>query len=179
MSDIQPRRVMIDIETLGLEPGAAIVSIGAVEFGPRAIGESFYESVSRESCEDAGLSVDEGTVDWWQDQPEEARKAIKGGNELEHTLQVFTEWMTGVDEVWANSPAFDCELLIEAGKRVGVPMAWEYYQERDYRTLRELPVGGDVSQVGTEHHALDDAMTQARYAASALADIEDVFGGQA
>jgi len=34
----EPTRVMIDIETLGLDPGAAILSIGAVRFSTAGSG---------------------------------------------------------------------------------------------------------------------------------------------
>jgi DNA polymerase III epsilon subunit-like protein len=34
--------VMIDLETLGRRPGCAILSIGAVEFGPAGLGRELY-----------------------------------------------------------------------------------------------------------------------------------------
>jgi len=166
------RRVMVDIETLGLEPGASVLSIGAVEFDTDGYHPGFYGSITRESCEEAGLTVDEDTVEWWQDQPDEARKQLEGGDDLADVLEEFAEFVDGADEVWANSPSFDCELLIEAGRRVGVPMPWEFYEERDHRTLKSLPVAVDVGHEGVKHNALDDATHQARVASETLRRLE-------
>jgi len=163
---------MIDIETLGLEPGCVVLSIGAVEFGAGEMGEQWYRSISRESCEAAGLTVDDGTLEWWQDQPEQAREVLTGGDELAEVLKEFAGWISGADEVWANSPSFDCEVLIEAGKAVGVPMPWEYHEERDFRTLSDLALAPEVVQDGVEHDALDDAKHQAHVAAATLRRIE-------
>jgi len=166
------RRVMVDIETLGLDAGAAIISIGAVEFGTDGYHPGFFGSITPESCEDAGLTVDEDTVEWWKDQPEEARKQLEGGHDLPDVLKEFAEFVEGADEVWANSPSFDCELLIEAGRRVGVPMPWEFYEERDHRTLKSLPVAPDVDHDGVTHNALDDAVHQAQVASETLRRLE-------
>ena len=166
-------RVMVDIETLGLEPGCVVLSIGAVRFGAGELGDQFYRSINRESCEAAGLTVDGGTLEWWQDQSEEAREVLTGGDDLEDVLREFVMWIDGADEVWANSPSFDCEVLVAAGKAVGVPMTWEYYEERDFRTLSDLPLAPQVDQDGVEHNALDDAKHQAHVAAATLKRVDE------
>jgi hypothetical protein len=163
---------MVDIETLGLERNAVILSIGAVWFGAGAMGETFHASISRESCEAAGLVVDEDTLEWWRDQDADAREVLTGGDDLADVLADFTTWVDGADEVWANSPSFDCEALEFAGDAVGVEMPWPFYQERDFRTLKELPVAADIEQNGTEHDALDDAKHQAHVAAATLRRLE-------
>ena len=43
-------------------------------------------------------------------------------------------------------------------------MPWAFYEERDFRTLKNLPDAVEVEHEGTEHDALDDAIYQARYA---------------
>jgi hypothetical protein len=163
---------MIDIETLGLEPGAAILSIGAAEFGMNKNHDTFYRTISRESCEDAGLEVDEETLEWWQEQDEHAQRTLHNGGDLTESIEDFAEFVDGADEVWANSPSFDCRILIAAGKAVGVPMTWEFYEERDFRTLKKLPVAADVEHDGVEHNALDDAVHQARVAEKTLKRLE-------
>lgn len=167
-------RVMVDIETLGLDPGATILSVGAVAFGPAHTGDTFYRSIDRESCENAGLTEDADTLDWWQDQPEAARAVLDGGQPLADVLAAFRAWYVGngFDEVWANSPAFDCELLEAAYDAVGLDAPWGFHEERDYRTLTALPCAVALEQQGTEHDALDDARYQARVAAQTLAKLE-------
>jgi DNA polymerase III epsilon subunit-like protein len=163
----ETRRVMIDIETVGLEVGSAIVEIGAVQFDAGLIGETFYKSISLKSCQEHGLSVDADTLEWWlSEQPELAPEVLVGGDRLPDALVSFVTWYREIEphEVWANSPSFDCEMLEHAGEQVGVPMPWDFYQERDIRTLDALPHGVELEQEGTEHTALDDAMYQARLA---------------
>lgn len=75
------RHIMIDIETFGTRPGAAIRSIGAVVFGfPDgdnghpfvARSGGFYANITRVSCEQVGLRVEPETEDWWRRQSIEA-----------------------------------------------------------------------------------------------------------
>lgn len=160
-------RVMVDIETMGLEPGAAIVSIGAVRFGVND-GLTFDRSITLDSCERAGLTMDAGTLDWWLKQEEAARTQLLGGILLEDALTEFAEWYGDADEIWANSPDFDCRLLEAAYEAVDMEAPWAYYQERDFRTLRHLPVPTDLSRDGVKHDALDDAKYQARIASDVI-----------
>jgi len=168
-------RVMVDIETLGLERDAAIISIGAVEFDTHGLGETFEASINLTSCQDAGLNIDAGTLEWWLEQDDVAREQLTGGDDLGRVLPKFVAWYRQCDaeEVWANSPSFDCEALEYAGDAVGVQMPWQYYEERDYRTLTSLPVAPDAEQDGTEHDALDDAKHQARVAVTTLKRIAE------
>lgn len=172
-SELATRRVMVDIETLGTEPGCVILSIGAVEFDADELGREFYESVDVESCEDVGLEIDAGTLHWWLDQDDNAREVLTGGRDLEDALRQFNRFLNGFDEVWANSPTFDCAILEAAYEAVGFRIPWEFWELRDHRTLKELPGAAELEQEGTEHDALDDARHQARVASLTL----EVLGG--
>lgn len=171
-----PRRVMVDIETLGLDPGAVIVSIGAVAFGCDGTGETFYRSIDRQSCEAAGLHTDEETLKWWQDQGEAARDELEGGEPLGDVLEEFARFYGDAEEVWANSPSFDCEHLSAAFDAVDIVEPWEFYHERDFRTLKNLPGAVELKQDGDAHHALDDAMHQAEVAAATLRVLHEQTG---
>jgi len=166
-------RVMVDIETLGLDPGSAVLSIGAVRFGLEGLGETFEQSISLKSCQDYGLSIDAETLEWWLDQEEDAQHVLTGGGDLSDALYDFAYWYRDADEIWANSPSFDCTHLGHAFEEVGMAEPWDYYQERDYRTLASLPVAPDFDQEGVEHDALDDAEHQARVAAETLQRVQD------
>lgn len=171
MSDLD--RVMIDLETLGTEPGAAILSIGAVRFSLDGLEDTLYHSIDLESCQDAGLSIDAGTLDWWLDQDEEAREAAFSGDiTLEDALEDFADWYGDADEIWAFSPSFDCEILGAAYEAIGEAEPWSYRDERCARTLAALPIAADVDRVGTEHDALDDAQNQAWMVSQTLAGLE-------
>jgi len=167
-ADDSTSRVMVDIETLSLSNDAAIVSIGAVEFGPGALGLTFSKSVDRDSCVDAGLTVDEDTLEWWRGQGDEAREQLEGGDYLRRSLEDFFEFVDGYDEVWANSPSFDLVILANAADAVGLSVPWEFYEERDFRTLKSLPQAPDADHDGVAHDALEDAKHQAHVAATTL-----------
>lgn len=160
---------MIDIETLGLEPGAAILSIGAVTFSESGLGDPFYEEVSLPSCQSAGLEIDAGTLDWWLNQSDQVNSVLTGGQPLEEVLAEFTAWLPATDrEIWANSPSFDCAILEAAYQAVGREAPWTYEDKRDVRTIKSLPIAPDLEMEGNEHDALDDAKYQARVVSETL-----------
>ena len=168
-------RVMLDIETLGTDPGAAVLSIGAVAFdtnGPT--GATFHRQIRLSSCQAAGLEIDAETLAWWLDQDDAAKDVLTGGEDLETVLGEFIEWYRDCNpsEVWANSPSFDCAILEAAFKAVGRREPWTYYEQRDVRTIRNLPAAVELDRTGIEHDALDDAIHQAREVAATLEAIE-------
>jgi hypothetical protein len=164
--------IMIDIESLGAKPGACIVSIGAVRFTRSAgIGEEFFESVNVADAQDQGLEVDAGTVTWWLTQPSEARGQLDGGVLLDTALRRLADFIPDNATIWANSPAFDCVLLQSAYRAVGRDCPWNYYQQEDYRTLRnELGFEEDDGVAGVKHNALADARRQTRALLGALGE---------
>lgn len=71
--------LMIDLETMGTRPTAAIVSIGAVFFDTESelLGDEFYERIELNSViqhEETTLEAD--TIKWWLTQSSEARREI-------------------------------------------------------------------------------------------------------
>lgn len=175
-SDASPGRVdrvMLDLETLGLEPGAAILSIGAVRFSKDGLGGEFHRNVSLQSCDDAGLEIDVGTLEWWLGQDDEVSGILTGGEDLSRVLFEFGNFYRGADEIWAFSPSFDCEILASGYDAIGETKPWSYQDERCCRTLAALPIAADVEREGNEHDALDDAKYQARTAAETLRRLEE------
>ena len=71
--------VMLDLETMGNGPDAAIVAIGAVAFDIETATISprgFYVRVDLESAIGSGGVMDPSTVIWWLQQSDEAREEI-------------------------------------------------------------------------------------------------------
>lgn len=173
------KHVMIDLETMGLRPNAAIVAIGAVHFrqvidlsGPvpclslEEVGE-FRAAVSLKSCLDAGLTVDQSTVDWWNKQPAETRSFWQREDalSLESALTTFSRWLlTDSTESqispWGNGADFDLVLLKSAYSALGADPPWRYYNNKCYRTIRSLFPVTEMPRLGTHHDALDDARHQ-------------------
>lgn len=59
--------VSLDLETLGTDPGDAILSIGMVEFNIKTgrTGEEFYCSFDKSEWLARGYTFRESTVQWW------------------------------------------------------------------------------------------------------------------
>ena len=163
------KAVMLDLETMGTRPYSAIIAIGAVVFDieKRTIEKDFYTTVNLEDCLQHGLKVSGGTVNWWMSQSEEAREALTSSMALplEVALQEFAmmfEFYPDM-EVWGNGSDFDNVLLSCAYEVAGVPIAWNPFKNRCYRTIKNLPQHRNtkIVRVGTHHNALDDARSQA------------------
>lgn len=66
---------MIDLETMGKNPDAPIISIGAIFFDPQTgdMGPEFSKTIDLET---AGGVIDRDTIKWWLKQSREAQSAI-------------------------------------------------------------------------------------------------------
>lgn len=165
------KHVMVDLETLGTVPGCAIMSIGAVYFDSTGLGKEFYMVAHQDSCYQAGLTIDEGTVDWWSRQSPQARQVVdaslkKGQYTIKHVLEKFTEFLNRDTDVkvWGNGADFDNPILACAFAAVDLQHAWAAWNGRCYRTLKNIAPGPKLVRLGTHHNALDDAKSQALHA---------------
>lgn len=156
---------MLDLETLGNRPGSVIVAIGAVKFGNGEIIDSFYGRVDPESCIALGLRMDCSTVMWWLQQESAARLEItKPGKPLAQVLLAFSAWLADPDaEIWGNGAAFDNVLLGDAYDRAQLPRPWKFWNDRCYRTVKNIRPDVPMPRAGTHHNALDDAKSQAMH----------------
>ena len=164
--------VMVDLETLGKGPNAVIVSIGAVEFDVITghVGEGFYAVVDPESCERIGMKMDASTVVWWMSQGDNARKVFSDTSAvpIEEALRLFSSWFPSGSSVWGNGASFDNVILNNAYRAAEMQAPWEFWQDRCYRTLKNLSPAIFHERVGVHHNALDDAKFQAGHAIKIL-----------
>jgi exodeoxyribonuclease VIII len=169
---------MLDLETMGTVAGSPIIAIGAVMFGKEGLGEEFYTQVSLESCAAYGMRPSGSTVIWWMKQSDEARAAFKNNDSaptLPEALVAFKKWLPDDSKVWGNGADFDNVLLAAAYSACGILLPWKYYNNRCYRTMRELFKNVPVERVGVHHNAVDDAKTQAMHL---MAGMRALRGGQ-
>lgn len=172
--------VMVDLETMGKKHNAPIVAIGAVVFDPAtgSIGESFYKVVCLESSVNWGAVIDPSTVIWWLKQSSEARSAIVNDDAIPllDVLLQFREFVSDnvaggskKAQVWGNGASFDNSILRSSYDCIAEDYPWEYWNDRDVRTMVELgqAIGFDPKTTipfeGDRHNALADAIHQARY----------------
>ncbi len=166
--------LMIDLKTMGKNPDAPIISIGAIFFDPQTgdMGPEFSKTIDLET---AGGVIDRDTIKRWLKQSREAQSAIMTDEiPLDDALLQLREF---IDEnsgeffvqVWGNGANFDNTILRRSYERQGIPCPWRYYNDRDVRTIVELgkAIDFDVRTAipfeGERHNALDDAHYQAKY----------------
>jgi len=172
--------LMVDLETMGSNPDAPIVSIGAVFFEPSTgeTGPEFYQVVDLASAMRFGAQPDASTILWWMKQSSEARSAllVEDAADLDVALTLFSEFLgenaangTKSVQVWSNGATFDNVLLKQSYELVGGAAPWRFVNDRDVRTIVELgnAVGinprYDIPFEGDKHNALADARHQAKY----------------
>ena len=162
------KHIMIDLETMGLEPNAAIISIGAVHFTKDTLLEEFYSAVSLKSCMDHGLTTTSSTVDWWMKQSAEARMAwqTEDAPTLPTALSEFNHWLRSIGSdkeicPWGNGADFDLVLMISAHRALQADPPWKYYNHHCFRTMKNMFRVAETPRLGIHHNALDDAKHQA------------------
>lgn len=175
------RDISFDIETLSTRPDAAILSIGAAAFdrATGAIGRTMYVEVKIDDAVDNG-HVDGSTLTWWVSQSDAARALFSRPNKvsLATAMRLVTEFVvrevedTGEVSPWGNGSTFDITILESAYRRVGLPVPWKFWNVRDMRTIVDAAFEatgfdrGSIPFEGVPHHALYDAVHQAKVIAT-------------
>lgn len=171
------RHAMLDLETLGTAPGAVILTIGIVEFDPNTVNDDGWESslrrlkinVDLQSCLSAGLKINPGTLKWWLEQDEQARRDAFSLDcqavDLSCACASAAEFLTSIDRIWAHGANFDPPILAHAMTAVGVALPWHYRAIRDTRTILEA---AGLRHEGRAHEPIFDCIEQARVVSSAL-----------
>jgi hypothetical protein len=162
--------IMMDIETLGNSSNAVITQIGAVAFNvEQGIVDQYHMRINPESCQEIGLTMDVSTVLWWLKQSDAARAEFDKGPQIsiQAALDGFSEFckrnMTKESGVWGNGATFDNVIVGNAYKRAGKPQPWMFWQDRCYRTFKQLLKQIPPDEYGVAHNGLDDAIKQAMH----------------
>jgi len=175
--------IMLDLETLGREPGCVVCSVGAVAFDlTQMLPETFDRKIDIvHSNKRFMLTMDPETVLWWlgaedSSPTEETRKALfsKRGLPLRVVCMSFVRWYAMLRErynvktipVWGNSASFDCKIWEHCFHVTNVKVPWTFRDVRCYRTWKNLPMVkmSKTQPKRSEHHdALSDAKYQAQH----------------
>lgn len=172
--------LMVDLESMGSNPDAPIISMGAIFFDPHTgqTGAEFYKVISLESAMALGGKPDAGTILWWMKQSSEARSAllVEDAIPLDDALLQFNDFICenaangpGTLQIWGNGATFDNVLLRQSFERAGIPCLWKFWNDRDVRTIVEMgKVVGinsryEIPFEGDLHNALSDARHQVKY----------------
>jgi exodeoxyribonuclease VIII len=162
---------MVDLETLGTGPDAAILAIGAVafKFEEEKFLATFYSGVTIKSAMKAG-SVTPETLAWWFMQGDAQRGAILlHRNTIRTALFQFAAWMASMENsgenilVWGNGADFDNVILSSAFDSELLTRPWGTWNNRCYRTMKNLVPGIKFIKPEIPHNALEDAVAQASH----------------
>lgn len=164
------RHIMVDLETLGTGPNAAVLSIGMVMFDdskPFPLSPEGIHQKIRQNTVSGDVDID--TVMWWMQQSDDARrKMVDDSGEFPEIVVVtdVARFLKSYDDVllWGNGASFDNVILRSLFARNEVKWPLKYTSDRCYRTMRAMFPQVPVQEfVGTKHHAYDDAMHQAKH----------------
>jgi hypothetical protein len=166
---------MLDLETLSTRHNARILAIGAVLFDEEGVFEKFYTPVKVPNPDRLGkmktpFDVSTATMEWWSEQSEEAQAVFWDPDavDIEVALEMFSDWLTTNTDpaqvrVWGNGADFDNPTLATAYDIMGFKAPWRFYNNRCYRTVKNLFPNVKMKRTGTYHNALDDAESQANH----------------
>lgn len=158
--------VMVDLETLGTGPDAAILSIGAVLFSldePMEVGNSISLNVDVGDCVDHGMTIDDETARWWMRQNEPARSALCVAPTVLPLRRALTELAMFIPpnaKVWGNGAGFDNAILENAYRKAKLVIPWSYRNNMCYRTLKTIYADIPRPTGGVSHIAVEDAHAQ-------------------
>ena len=182
---------MLDIETFGTGPNAAVVSLGCCRFDPELGVVPTIINDDRDATHPAEHTlhvkfdlkdelfpgdIDASTVLWWLQQSKEAQESITEGYRVTAPigLDYINNWVeedrvTPRERVlWSNGPTFDETIMRSMYNRNDKVFPFHYRSSSCFRTIKRLAMMRGWEQVSAfeafglvEHHALHDALFQA------------------
>ena len=181
---VHSTHVMVDIETMGTNPDAPILSIGWVQFTVEGVDHASAKCCRLDLAKElkAGAKCDADTIQFWMKQPDDARAELFGADvpamfrNPQNGLSVFSASMPIVSNlagVWGNGATFDNVLLRQCFARYDMVAPWPFYKDRCFRTLKNmLPRIAAPLFTGIKHSAMDDAVHQAEHAVLLLRELD-------
>lgn len=160
---------MIDIETLGTKPDAAVVQLGIVAFDPVSGRIEVPMSVNIDVHPKS--TMDQSTIFWWMGQSEEAREAVFTGSRAspEEGLKSLNEYIVKFSDeivghkVWSKPSTFDLVILESLYRSCNMTAPWAHWDTRCLRTLI------DVAKLPRNEEGVPEVAHDAGYDAEAQA----------
>jgi hypothetical protein len=166
--------IMIDLETYSTANNAVILSIGAIKFSlhDKSLPEldkldTFYRKIDIQSCVDLGMDINLNTVNWWNNQTEDAKSEVFSLDNripITQAIQEFIVWFGNANNfVWANGIDFDCVILSNAIELCKCKVPWNFWNVMDCRTVMKLyniRLADIKYESLIKHHSLHDCYRQ-------------------
>jgi hypothetical protein len=168
--------VMVDLETLGLDDKAIVLSIATGFFNPKWEEIKMISSnLETEPQREVGRTTDNTTLKWWETQSDQAKNALLVNIEhpqsaiTEHgkAIQAFQESMKDFRVLfWGNSPNFDLNKLESLAFDFRYWLNFPDYHRRCFKTVRDVMCSyynAEYDESATTHIATDDVRQQAAF----------------
>ena len=85
-----------------------------------------------------GRTVDDATLEWWGKQDAKIRdEALTEGDltSVETITNELNKFLVGVDQIWAQGPAFDIVILENLYQQLAKSTPWNFWQIRDPKNI--------------------------------------------
>ena len=153
-----PLHLLLDIEALGVRPGASIVQLGAVVFSPRSgtLGATFHRHIRPHPEMHRELR----TLHWHTERNTWPPAPPAVPVPLEEAFAEFSRWVAEQGRPhtwWSWGATYDFPLLDAAYHLLGREAPWAYWQTACARTVWRMafPYGKTAPR---PHHALEDSL---------------------
>ncbi len=174
------QHAMLDLETMGLPPKGAIISIGLCYFDIRTgeIGPTFERNIDLDSSVKDGMTITQSCVEFWEQSDNQvALLTLKQDPvRLEVALMELIDFVTEHKkhpQLWGNGSNFDNVILEQAFKLCDLHFISHFRNWRDMRTwvmlgsdvlgMKKAEMRADFNDEGFRKHvAIDDAIKQAK-----------------
>ncbi len=168
-------QLMLDIETMGTDNNAMIVSISAVQFNIETgnTAAEFEVGIDWKEQIDNGAKVDVETFKWWLKQEKDAQNSLFDifQQSVHDALYLFNKWILDnfkdvkkVD-LYGNGSTFDNVIVRNLYKRHNIEFVLPYWCDKDVRTLMAITNTNakDFEFKGIKHNGLHDCRHQINY----------------
>lgn len=160
---------MIDIETFGTAPSTVVTAVGIVVFNKERILDTLTVHLDIKEQIEAQRQIDGSTILWWLRQSKEAQNALLSGQSIAKSVMaglkeiedLFKTYSPG--GVWGNASTFDNVIVSDLFRQARRKQPWDFWNDRCYRTMKNVYPDVKIKTVGVKHDALSDAISQAEH----------------
>lgn len=180
--------LLIDIETLGTDPNAVVLSIACVPFVlevhtyfEELVPAGFYVKLDvQEQIKTHHRSIEDSVMKWWKKQPKDVFDAmVRPSSEdmsIKEGLTLLNKFVSGIKSyhfnesyVWSRGNNFDFPILKSLYQAAGIGLPYNDWRARDVRTAIDIMAGTDNGQYNLRfggdgfiaHNPLHDAAMDA------------------
>ena len=157
---------MFDVETLGVESNAVVLSAAMIHFDPEM--RPTYQDLLDNACfvkfnvkeqADVGRSVSKSTLEWWKEQHDYVKKvSLNPSREdmtVENGMQKFYDYMAKIPNasqqtMWARG-SLDQLVIDSLAVKFGLEEITGYNMWRDVRTAVDIMYGSSNGYVEVDH----------------------------